>query len=78
MVNNDASFACTALTNIQDATCSFSSTTQRMTMASPFTAIVPAGTSISFSVYSIKNPIDPVAQSGFVISTGDSQSGLID
>ncbi|CDW73754.1 UNKNOWN [Stylonychia lemnae] len=72
--------SCTGLRNIATSpTCGFDTATQTLTITNSFFgAAVTSGTIISFKLGNFRNPLTTQVVSGFVISTGDASTGLID
>lgn len=76
---NTSSPTCLGLINVTSSvTCIFNTTTQTLTLTNPFNSIMLGGSNVSFEVLQFQNPISNGLISSFVVSTGDSGSGLID
>jgi len=79
MVVDENSVTCSGQQNIKSsASCEFDSDTQLLTMSNAFSRDLSSGTTVIFTFDSIRNPISTKSMIGFVVTTGDTDSGFID
>lgn len=70
---------CSGVTNMKTSlTCTYSSSTNTLSVSSPVSSTVSGGTSMSFKVIEFKNPYNGKSRSGFSVSTFDSSGNAMD
>ena len=70
---------CSGVTNMEtQLKCTYSSSTNTLSVSSPVSSTVSGGTKMSFTVLEFKNPYNGKPRTGFSISTVDSSGYAID